>query len=328
MYFIRFTKQNRTKLKQVEEFLNSLDLSISLDIEEFIIAKDDMKIVASGGISGNILKCIGVAPEFRGKGVMLKLMSELMDLAYSKGRCDLFLFSKYENRELFESCGFKVITDVKQKIVLMENSNNLAKYKKNLISCKKNFSKIGSIVMNANPFTLGHKYLVEQAKDMCDWLHIFIVKEDLSFFSFKQRFKLVKDGLKDIKNITLFQGSEYIISRATFPTYFLKEEQNIDTLYSTLDALIFKEHIVPSLGITHRFLGSEPNCVVTNDYNKQIKKTLFPEVEVVEIERKRYKNEPISASKVRDYLKQNRFDKIKQLVPQNTYEYLKNIKEI
>lgn len=322
MYFINFTQDNKRKIQQLKDFLHSIDLKISSDVEEFIIIKEDMEIIASGGISGNVLKCVGISPKYRGKGLMLTLMSQLVDLAHNKGRDELFLFSKYENEELFSSCGFKTIEQIKDEIVLMENSNNLEKYKQKLISQKKDYPKIGSIVLNANPFTLGHRYLVHEASKRCDWLHLFVVKEDASFFSFKDRFELIKKGVEDICNITLHEGSEYIISRATFPTYFLKKSQNIESIYSHLDALIFKNHIAPCLGINYRFLGSEPECVVTCDYNKQIKKTLSSQIQVVEIERKMCDNKPISASTVRAYLKNNELSKIKNLVPKSTYEYL------
>ncbi len=42
--------------------------------------------------------------------------------------------------------------------------------------------RIGGIVMNCNPFTLGHKYLVEYAAREMDYLYLFVVEEDLSFF--------------------------------------------------------------------------------------------------------------------------------------------------
>ncbi len=325
MYFIRFTKENKRKLKQLEDFLHTCNLKLALDVEEFIILKDDTKIIASGGISKNVLKCIGIANEYRGKGILLNLISELINIARDeKGVENLFLYSKYENLDFFKSCGFKLVCAVEEEIVLLEHTNNLEKYKQKLSLHKKEYKKIGSIVMNANPFTLGHRHLVKYAASTCEWVHLFLVKEDASFFAFEDRLELVKLGLSDIKNLTIHEGSDYIISNATFPSYFLKENQDPNSLHAKLDALIFKNHIAPILGITHRFLGSEPFCKVTNEYNKQIKKIFYPNIEVVEIPRKAFEDESISASKVRKYLKEKNFEKIEKLVPKSTLKYLKS----
>lgn len=331
IYFLRFTNDNKRKLKLLEEFLHSIDLKNSPDIEEYVIAKDDTDIVACGGIAKNVLKCIGISPKLRGQGFVLPLMTELLNLAYEKGRDELFLYSKPRNKEFFQGCGFKLIEEVKDEIVLMQNSSNLETYKKNLLKQKKPFPKVGSIVMNANPFTLGHRYLAKKASKLCDWLHIFVVKEDASDFSFDDRFKLIQEGLSDIENITIHEGSEYIISRATFPTYFLKESQNVDSIYSKLDIQIFKHHIAPSLGITHRFVGEEPHCVVTNDYNLQMKNILskddgYPKIKVEIISRHEIDDVIVSASTVRESLKNGNLDDVKKLVPKSTYEFLKNIK--
>ncbi len=78
--------------------------------------------------------------------------------------------------------------------------------------------------MNANPFTLGHQFLVEKAAKECDWLHLFVVQEEGSEFSFFDRFEMIKAGTRHIDNITIHPGSKYIISRATFPTYFIKDQ--------------------------------------------------------------------------------------------------------
>lgn len=54
---------------------------------------------------------------------------------------------------------------------------------------------VGSIVMNCNPFTLGHRYLIEYASKYVDYLYIFVVEEDKSFFPFSDRIDLIKKGL-------------------------------------------------------------------------------------------------------------------------------------
>src|SRR5271165_1109711 len=113
--------------------------------------------------------------------------------------------------------------------------------------------------------------LVETAAAECDWLHVFVVREDASAFSYADRFSLVSEGVKDITRLTLHEGSDYIISRATFPRYFLKEKETIDRSWAAIDLLLFREYIAPALGITHRYVGTEPLDTVTNNYNADMK---------------------------------------------------------
>ena len=316
--------------QKVRDFLESVDLEMSEDVETFVIAKEDDRIVACGGLSGRVLKNIALDESIRGEGLALSLMSELLKLAFREGRHDLFLFTKPEYEEVFESCGFKYIEQANHQVILMENSYNIDLYKKRLRKYKHTGDVVGSIVMNCNPFTLGHRYLVEQACERSHWVHLFVVKEDASFFSYKDRYKLICEGLEDLKNLTIHEGSDYIISKATFPTYFIKDKRQIDSLYTELDLNIFRNHLAPQLGITHRYVGEEPLCVVTNEYNEQMKKLLaapseFPPIKVVVLGRIEYGAEPISASRVRRLMQENRLEEIIPLVPPTTYALIEKM---
>lgn len=322
--FSEVPSTSTVRRQKINDFLQSVDLEMSDDVEIFVIAKDDDRIVACGGLSGRVLKNIALDEHMRGEGLALSLMSELLKVAFREGRHDLFLFTKPDYQEVFESCGFKYIEEANHHVILMENSYNIDLYKKRLRKYKHSGGVVGSIVMNANPFTLGHRYLVEQACENSDWVHLFVVKEDASFFTFKDRYRLIRDGLEDLENLTIHEGSDYIISKATFPTYFIKDKRQIDSLYTELDLNIFRNHLAPQLGITHRYVGVEPLCDVTNEYNQQMKKLLvrpseFPPIEVVELGRIEYGGEPISASRVRKLMHENRLEEIFPLVPPTTY---------
>ena len=78
----------------------------------------------------------------------------------------------------------------------------------------------GAIVANCNPFTLGHRYLLEEARKRCDYLHLFLLSDDRSEFSAKQRYEMAGLGTGDLERVILHQTSDYLISAATFPTYF------------------------------------------------------------------------------------------------------------
>ena len=328
--FSEFDSMNTRKVKRVKEFLKTINLDFSSDIEVFVVGMENDEIVSCGGLAGNILKCVAVTPRLRGKGLVNLLMTELLKSAFKRGRNKLFLFTNPKNREFFEGCSFKFIEQSGTEVMLMENTHNLDEYKKHLSTFRKDFDSVGSIVMNANPFTLGHQYLVEQAAVNCDWLHLFVVREDASTFKFDDRLNLIRKGLKDFKNITIHEGSDYLISKATFPTYFIKDEGKVDSLYSELDLKVFKNHIAPELGITHRFVGHEPHCVVTHEYNEQMKKVLnntktSPAIKLVEFERLKSGNKVISASLVRSLIDQQKWDEAQLLVPSSTLEFLKNM---
>ena len=222
-----------------------------------------------------------------------------------------------------------MIEQVEEHVVLLENSKDrLNNYGEELRREKKE-GKIGAIVLNANPFTLGHEYLVKYASEHCDWLHVFLVKEDISYFSFKDRFKIVQESIKDIKNVILHEGSDYIISRATFPCYFIKDRKLVNNCFMELDLKIFRRYIAPALGVRYRFIGDEPNCIVTRKYNEAMFQWLekeemdVPPIKVIKIERKEIDGDFISASKVRKLLSKEDFDTIEKYVPKPTFDFLK-----
>lgn len=186
-------------------------------------------------------------------------------------------------------------------------------------------SNNGGIVMNCNPFTNGHKYLVEHASSQVEKLIIFVVEEDKSFFCFKDRIQLVREGVAHLKNVIVVPSGKFIISTTTFPEYFFKDSPELGEFDATSDITFFGKYIAPELNIKIRFLGKEPNCRVTSQYNKQMHEILTQYgVRVEEISRIENNNTPISASLVRSYLADKKFDKIKTIVPDSTYRFIVN----
>ena len=181
--------------------------------------------------------------------------------------------------------------------------------------------RVGAIVMNANPFTLGHRYLVEQARAACGVLHLFMVSEDVSLVPFSVRKKLIMEGTKDIPGIVYHEAGSYIISSATFPAYFQKGDNAVIRSQAGIDANIFTQ-IAAALGITDRFVGDEPTSVVTGIYN-EILSTALPEAGVAchIIPRKEADGKAISASTVRSCIHDGRLEDIRGLVPETTYRY-------
>jgi [citrate (pro-3S)-lyase] ligase len=186
--------------------------------------------------------------------------------------------------------------------------------------------EIGAIVMNCNPFTKGHRYLIEQALHMVDHLIIFVVEEDKSLFSFKERFAMVREGTKDLKAVTVVPSGNFILSQLTFPEYFLKIEDGDLTDNTEYDITLFAEAIAPKLHITYRFVGEELEDGVTAAYNLAMKKIL-PEhgIRLVEIPRKTVADgddTAISASLVRKRLEQESIEELSDLLPESTVRVL------
>lgn len=221
--------------------------------------------------------------------------------------------------------------DVAQKKIPFETDTykELVEYKRVLTDWyNQTFSRtIGSIVMNCNPFTFGHRFLIEKALTQCDFLIVFVVQEDKSRFPFKDRLQLVKEGTADLKNIAVFPSGRFVLSSLTFVEYFNKSELQDRVIDTSLDVTVFAQEIAPCLRITKRFAGEEPFDAVTRQYNETMRRIL-PEygIEFVEIPRKTtVGGTVISASKVRGLLEKGDFDAIRSLVPESTFQYLKGL---
>lgn len=283
--------------KKVEGFLKANGLRLE-KVDLYMAIQDaDENILAGGGLDGDIIKCIAVSEKARSAGLAAPLVSRLIAVAAQQGHSNVKVFTKPENTAIFESLGFTVLGR-SPKAVLMENGRGLAGYLSGF-PVKPGMTK-GVIAMNANPFTIGHKYLIEKASAQVDHLFVIVVKEDVSRFPYADRLAMVKAGCADFSNVTVCQGSDYQISATTFPTYFLKELSDASETQMRLDLDIFARHIAPALGATVRFVGSEPQDALTARYNALMKEVLpAAGIEVCELPRLQTDGCPVSASAVR-----------------------------
>ncbi len=310
--------------KKIDIFLQRQGLILEKDVIYTLAMYENDSIIGTGSISGNVLKCIAIAPDYQGEGLLNKLMTLLIDEQFKRGNTHLFIFTKPQNKKIFEDLGFKEIISVEGKVSLLENNpRGIENYIEKLILQKKEGDIISGIVMNCNPFTLGHQYLIEEASRNSDVVHIFLVWEDRSIFPKEVRLKLVREGTKHLKNVYIHKGEDYIVSNSTFPSYFLKEKNAVVKIHATLDVKIFGKFIAPSLGINRRYVGEEPNDPVTNEYNITMKEILPNyNIEIVEIKRLTKNEMIISASRVRELIRKNQIGITKKLVPITTYNYL------
>ncbi len=310
---------NRARLEKTRDFLLSHGLRMEYDADYLVCLYDaDGRIMATGSLCANVLKYIAVADEAQGEGACATVVSELVSQAYRQGLKKLFLFTKPSNEAMFKSLGFYPIVSTADTMMMENSRNGLDQY---LASLPRADGTAGAIVANCNPFTKGHLYLMEQAATRVDVLHIFVLSEDRSLYSADTRYDLVKRGTQHIKNAFVHHSGDYLISSATFPTYFIKEGADARQINADLDIALFGSRIAPPLNIKYRFVGTEPYCPVTNAYNERMKK-LLPQygIEVVELQRL----DGISASKVRALAGQGLWDQVARMVPEVTLDYLIN----
>lgn len=283
-------------------FLASLELDYDENVKFTVLCLDDEgAIIAGGSLDGRICKCIGVSEDHQGEGLTATVVTELRKEAFLQGEDHLFLFTKPKNRMQFLDMAFFPIAQTKD-VLLMESRRNAARnYAKSL--AEEADGEIGAIIMNANPFTAGHRYLIEKALERVSLLHVFVVSEDRSYFSFAERWKRVAEGTKDLPQVRMHETKDYLISSVTFPTYFIKEKARAEDVRCALDLTVFADVFAKEMGITVRYVGTEPLDPVTARYNEIMKEMLPPKgIEVVEVPRLTVNGEIVSATKVREKL--------------------------
>ncbi len=310
------------KLGLLKAFLIDNALDYEEGIEFSVILMDNDQILATGSRQRNVLKCIAVSPSHQGGGLAARIITELVKQAMSENINHLFLYTSPWNRSLFSELGFYPITATDDAL-LMENRKNGIQNFVRALECPTVDGIIGCVVANANPFTNGHLYLIEQAAKRCDLLHVFVLSEDRSLFPAAVRLQLARKAAAGIKNVLVHPTGDYLISSATFPQYFLKDKAKAEQISCALDLAIFAEHFAKPLNITRRFVGTEPFCPVTASYNQQMIRYLpTVGIEVVELPRRIENDEAISASQVRRLMAGQNYDEIKKLVPPATFDYL------
>ena len=301
-------------------FLQIAGLKAEEDTHQTVLVWDEGELIATGSRKGNLLKCIAVDPARQGEGLTASVLTALKQEAHREGHSHLFLYTKPRNRMLFEPLFFYPVAQT-QNVLLMESRRDGIRSFLNSLEDPVRSGKIGAIVMNANPFTCGHQYLAETAAGECDHVCIFVLSEDRSEYSAADRMEMVKLGTAHLKNVTVLPTGPYLISEATFPKYFLKDRETAQREHYLLDLAVFTRWFVPHFGITHRYAGTEPNCVVTAGYNAAMEEIL-PRSGVIfrQIPRRKMEGTAVSASIVRA---ETDMGKLLKLVPRTTIPYLK-----
>lgn len=277
-------------------------------------------VIATGSCFGNTLRCMAVSSAHQGEGLMNEVVSHLTEVQYDRGNLHLFLYTKPSASRFFADLGFHEVARTGSVVFMERGTRSFDDYLAGLGKASGGVS--GAVVMNANPFTLGHRSLVERAAAQCDTLHLFVVSEDASLFPASVRLELVKRGVEGIEGVRVHQTGPYLISNATFPSYFLADDKAATRGQAKLDAAVFSR-IASRLNITLRYVGEEPTSAVTALYNEVLLDALPPlGVEVHVLPRLESEGTPISASTVRQLIKNGDLEAVRALVPASTYDYL------
>lgn len=304
-------------------FIEQNGLTFEEGYDDLVGVHEGDELVAVGARAGSILKMLVVEPSRQNGALLGEIVTDLVGRGFAAGFSSLFIFTKPEYAVTFEALNFSLLAS-HERVALLEYGGGLERWlSSNLSLVRKGLN--GAVVMNCNPFTLGHRYLVEAAGRQVDNLYIFVVREERSVFPFAVRFRLVEEGVRDIPNVLLLDTSSYAISSVTFPTYFLKGADPIARIQMELDLALFASRIAPFFGISRRFFGTEPLCTTTCSYNEAMKRLLpVYGIDAVEVKRKETTDGVISASRVREMLKGNDLPALGMYVPATTLAYLRS----
>jgi [citrate (pro-3S)-lyase] ligase len=311
-------------LRQARELVAESGLSFEPPYDDLVGIFQSGRIVAVGARQGRVLKMLAVARHCQGGTLLDEVVTELVGHGFQEGLDSFFIFTSPGQATSFEALNFTLLAS-SGKSALLEYGDGLRRYlarQQRLVLPGDN----GAVVANCNPFTLGHRHLIEQAAASVEHLYLFVVREEKSLFPFEARLRMVREGTCDLQNVTLLDTSCYAVSSVTFPTYFLKDGDPGGSIQMELDLLLFGTRIAPHFHIKTRFVGSEPLSMTTAAYNAAMHRILPPlGVAVREFQREGKLGAAISASRVRELLCRpdaRGLAELSELVPASTLEFL------
>ncbi|MDR1916360.1 MAG: [citrate (pro-3S)-lyase] ligase [Synergistaceae bacterium] len=314
---------NRRDMEQLDDLLAREGIRRDANIDYSVGMYDcNGNLIATGSCFANTIRCVAVDSARQGEGLLGVIVSRLLEQMANCGITHVFLYTKQDRVRYFRDMGFYEIASGLDLVAFLENRRNGFSGFIEDLSSRRREGASSALVMNCNPFTLGHRYLVERASAESETVHLFAVSEDVSLFPFADRYDLIRLGVSDLRNIELHKTGSYMVSSAVFPSYFLEDDESVITAQAHLDLNIFKK-IASALGVSRRYVGTEPFSKVTGIYNSVMRSELPKAgIECAEILRIDLDGQPISASKVRQAIKEGDMDSVRSMVPKSTYDYL------
>ena len=308
-------------LEELKDFLAQSGLHYAPGIAHTVLIRDTGdRIAATGSLEGDVIKCVAVDPALRGEGLTAAVVTALRRIALEEGRRRLFLYTKPANLAQFGGLGFYEVARGREAVLMEDRRGGFDTWADSVRSPGAR-GTVGAAVMNCNPMTAGHLYLVEEAAARCDFLYLLVVSEDRSAVPAADRLAIVEASVGHLANVSVSGTGPYLISSATFPDYFLKDRSRAGEVWTELDLAVFRR-LAEKLGITRRFVGSEPFCPVTAAYNRAMARTLPGwGVELMELPRLEREGRAVSATAVRELICAGRWQEIRPLVPEATWDY-------
>jgi [citrate (pro-3S)-lyase] ligase len=314
---------DRPALAEARALIEACGLRFEPAFDDLIGLYEQGRLVACAARAGYVLKMLAIAPSHQGSDTLGELVTRLIQSGLAAGQETLFVFTPPQNAPTFQALNFRLLVAHGQA-ALLEYGPGLPAYLAEhaaLITPGRN----GAVVVNGNPFTLGHLYLVEQAAAQVDRLYLFVVREDRSVFPFAVRFRLAQEATAHLANVTVLDSSRYAVSAGTFPSYFLKRLDTHSAAQMQIDLRLFCQRLAPPFHVATRFAGQEPLCPTTAAYNVMMAEVLGEfGIGMVELARCAAGGQPISATRVRAAFRAGDWSTLAQLVPPATLAFLRS----
>ena len=316
---------DRRGMVKVRALLEGEGLSLDANLDYTCgLFDEEYRLAATGSAFGATLRCFAVAREHQGEGLLNQVISHLIEYQAQRGVFHLFVYTKCASAKFFADLGFYEIARTDGQTVFMENRRDGFRRFCAKLAESRQEGRSAAVVMNANPFTLGHQYLVERAAAENDTVHLFVLSEEAGPIPFAVRSRLVREGVAHLPNVICHASGPYIISAATFPSYFLRDDETVIRTHARLDLTLFRS-IAQVLGISARYVGEEPSSRVTALYNQLMIRHL-PEsgIKCHVIHRLEMGGRIVSASAVRQAIQDGQLEAIRPWVPESTWNYFQS----
>lgn len=314
-------------------FLARFGLGYETGVEHTVVFERDGRMVGTGSYAGKVIQCVAVDPDYQEGGLGARVITHLLSEMAAHGVFHAFIYTRPQSFYLFAAMGFTEIARCDGAVLLESGPGPVGEFvERSRLDANRQWAMNGlavdaagvsAVVANCNPMTRGHLHLFETAARVSSAVVVFIVSEEASSFPAAARLCIAQEASAHLRNVAIIPGGDYLVSKATFPSYFTRAG-DLPHTQAALDLDLFGRHFVPAFGISRRFVGEEPYCEVTRAYNETMK-TLLPRygVEVVELRRLQSSdNRSVSASIVRQLLREGPVEGIRDLVPEATYRFL------
>ena len=307
--------------RSAQALIESAGLRFEQDFEDLVGVFSAGRLAGCGARSGRVLKMLVVDPQFRGEGLLGDIVTELMRQGREAGYDGFFIFTRPATASVFERLSFKPLV-AHEKAVLLEHGNGLYRYLRDRAPLMHS-GENAAVVINADPFTKGHEYLIERAAQHADTVYVLVSSEGRFVFPLEVRMELARRGVAHVPNAIVTATGPYVVSSATFPVYFLNPADKPDQIRIEIDIDLFGRHIAPAFAVRTRAVGTEPLDPVSRAYSQIMKRRLDQwGIQLLEIERKKIGDLWINTKRVRKALAEGDRRTVAASVPETTLSYL------